>query len=501
MRPILPCLLVLLGCAPAAHTGPATPQPLAAPGGRVVTILHFNDVYEISPVEGGRSGGLARVATLRARLAADGAPVLTLLGGDYLSPSAMGLARVDGTRLAGRQMVDILNAVGVDWAVLGNHEFDLTQPEFLARLGEARFRHLTGNVTDSAGRLFPHAAQHAVVSLATAGGPVRLGLVGVTLDANRQPWVRYGDPLEALARDIAVLRDSVDAIIALTHQTLADDQLVLERFPEIVLLLGGHEHENYLLRRGPRFTPLVKADANVRTVAVVTLDLDATPAVRDIRLVPIDTTIAEAPEVARRVQGWVDRAFAAYVAEGLDPTAVVTRLPERLDGREATVRVREGHLTALIAEALRREVPDAEVGVMNGGSIRIDDVLPAGPVTQYDVIRVLPFGGVVVRTTMPGALLTRVLTQGVANRGSGGFLHLDGAAWDGSRWRVGGTPVDPGRRYVVATTDFLVTGRERGLEFLAPATPALGPITPFRDIRRAVIDEMRRRWGTGTTPE
>jgi 5'-nucleotidase / UDP-sugar diphosphatase len=489
---LLPAALIgiaTLACAPARPT--LVPSPVPA---RQVTILHFNDVYEITPVEGGKSGGLARVATIRERLLKNSTPLLTLLGGDYYSPSAMGLAQIDGTRLAGRQMVEILNAVGLDWAVLGNHEFDIREAEFRARLGESRFGHITGNVTDSAGRPFPNTVPRAIVTLPTPGGAVRIGLVGVTIDDNRQPWVRYADPIAALRRDISALRDSVDLLVALTHQTLSQDQRVVELFPELDLLVGGHEHENYLLRRGPRFTPIVKADANVRTVALITLDPDASPAVTDVRFVAVDASIPEQPAVAAQVQRWVDRVFAAYVAEGLNPTATVATIPEALDGREATVRVREGNLTALIAAALRREVPDAEVGLMNGGSIRIDDVLSPGAVTQYDVIRVLPFGGLVSRTTMTGELLGRVLTQGVANRGSGGFLHADGAIRTDDGWIVAGEPIRGDRVYVVATTDFLLTGRERGLDYLAPGTPGLGAITEFRDIRRAVIDEMARRW-------
>jgi 5'-nucleotidase/UDP-sugar diphosphatase len=173
----------------------------------------------------------------------------------------------------------------------------------------------------------------------------------------------------------------------------------------------------------------------------------------------------------------------------------VTRLSEALDGREATVRVRPGRLTALIAEALRSEVPGAEVGIMNGGSIRIDDVLAPGPITQYDVIRILPFGGRVSGTTMSGALLQQVMEQGEKNRGSGGFLHLDGATRDGERWLVGGVPLDPARQYAVATTDFLLTGRERGLGYLAPTNPGLGAIREYRDIRQVVMDRLRAVFG------
>jgi 5'-nucleotidase len=149
----------------------------------------------------------------------------------------------------------------------------------------------------------------------------------------------------------------------------------------------------------------------------------------------------------------------------------------------------------VIAEALRAEVPGAEVGLMNGGSIRIDDVIAPGPITQYDVIRVLPFGGRVSGTTMTGALLEQVLQQGETNRGTGGYLHPVGVTRDGERWLVGGAPLDPARRYTVATTDFLLTGKEKGLGYLAPGNAGLGPIINYRDIRQAVIDRLRAVYG------
>lgn len=490
MRRCFLLLLALTACAPGLATSPrSTDSP------RTVAFLHFNDIYEITPVGGGASGGLARLATVRRGLVASSPAMLTTLGGDYLSPSAMGLAVVDGQRLAGRQMVATLNAVGVDWAVLGNHEFDLRETEFRQRLAESRFRIVASNVTDSSGALFPGTARHAIVQLATASGTVRIGMIGLTINSNRPAWVRFEDPIDAARREIAALGDSVDAIVALTHLTLAQDQLLAEALPAITVILGGHEHENYELRRGPGFTPIIKADANVRTVAVVTLTWRAgvtAPLVQSTLRV-IDSTTVEAPDVAREVARWVALSYAAYRAQGLDPGAAVATITDPLDGREAVVRSRPGPLTALVAEALRREVVGAEVGVMNGGSIRIDDVIPAGVVTQYDVIRILPFGGNVVGTTMTGALLDRVLTQGEANRGSGGFLHAAGVEREGTRWLVGGVPIDPARSYRVATTDFLLTGRETGLDWLQPGHPGLGPVQQFRDIRVAVIEMLRAR--------
>ena len=492
-HPVALLATLLLAPIPAALYGQTATRPP-----RSVTFLHFNDIYEIGPLAGGTSGGLARLATLRASLTRRIPALVTDLAGDFLSPSAMGQAQVGGSRLAGRQMVAVLNAVGLQWATFGNHEFDLRQDEFLARLGESRFGYVVSNVTDSAGQLFPHTQRHVILRLKSPGGTVRIGLIGLVIDATTPAWTRFENPITAARREVALIKDSVDAIVALTHVTLATDQQLVESVPEIALSLGGHEHENYDVRRGARFTPIVKADANVRTVAVVTLTFAAKGArpTAAVRFIALDSSIAPDPRVAREVAMWRARSDSAYRAAGLDPDARVTTLPEPLDGRESTVRVRHSPLSTIVAEALRAEVPGAEVGVMNGGSIRIDDVVAAGLLTQYDVIRILPFGGKVAGTTITGALLRRVLEQGEANRGSGGYLHSSGVVHEGDQWLVNGTPLDPTRRYVVATTDFLLTGRETGLAFLAPDNPELGPITTYRDIRMVVIDRLRAMFGS-----
>src|SRR4029077_15296121 len=106
MRIAAALLLLLLQ---AVSPGPAQTRGQAP---ATFTILHFNDVYEITPVEAGKSGGLARVANLLARLKARLPNLITTLGGDFVSPSALGTARVNGERLAGRQMVAVLNAIG-----------------------------------------------------------------------------------------------------------------------------------------------------------------------------------------------------------------------------------------------------------------------------------------------------------------------------------------------------------------------------------------------------
>lgn len=503
------CSLVLLiaawlgGCAGTAapRTGvpPAGGQSARAASGVVeVTLLHFNDVYEIGPIDAGEVGGLARVATLRKRLAAENPLTLTVLAGDFLSPSAIGTAVVDGERLAGRQMVAVLNAVGLDLATFGNHEFDLKRPELEARLGEIGFPLVSGNVTWDGGTALAGSRQEMVFTLGDPAGPVvRIGVLGATIQKGAPDYVLIADPIPALAAQAEAMRDRVDVLIALTHLTLDEDAELAAAVPEIDLILGGHEHENYELWRGGDLTPVLKADANVRTVYVVRLRWDPAGGglTVDPELVPITDAIPEDPEVAAVVERWTEAAFDGFRAGGFDPERVVAEVPVELDGRESVVRNRPDGLTDLIAASMQAAAPGSDAAVFNAGSIRIDDVLPPGALTEYDVIRILPFGGQVTEVEMAGGLLRKVLDQGAANAGSGGLLHYAGIDRDeAGGWRVGGAPLDPAKTYRVALTDFLLTGREKGLDYLTPGNPDLQVLGDRGDVRRALIDELGRRW-------
>lgn len=460
-----------------------------------VTLLHFNDVYEIDAVEGGHAGGLARVATVVARLKKSSKPLIVTLGGDFLSPSALGTARIDGEPLAGRQMVAILNALPVDWAVFGNHEFDVSEAAFHTRLKEARFHLVASNVTDVSGKLFEDTVSSAIVPMRAGRRNLAIGLIGLTIDSNRRAWVQYGAPIEAARREIEKLRGRVSAIVALTHLSLAQDRDLVTAIPDIDLVLGGHEHENWMIRRGPHFTPIVKADANVRTVAVVTLTFPkqgARPTVA-AQLEEIDERVPANAAIDAEVKRWTAAAFDAFRRDGFTPETVVGTIAEALDGRESTVRNQPGPLTDLILAAMEREAESPEVTLLNGGSIRIDDTIPAGPIREYDIIRILPFGGKILKAGLDGALLASVLDAGLKNKGSGGYLQARGVERDGAIWKNAGRPLDPAARYQVAFPEFLLTGLETNLDFLSRSNPQVHDVREFRDVRRAVIDELKRR--------
>ena len=121
----------------------------ASSGTVPITVLQINDVYELMPLRGGAEGGLARVATIEKTLRAENPRTYMMFAGDLFSPSAIGTARLDGVPLAGRQMVDVMNAIGLDYATFGNHEFDVSEKQFFERLAESDFLWVSSNVRGS----------------------------------------------------------------------------------------------------------------------------------------------------------------------------------------------------------------------------------------------------------------------------------------------------------------------------------------------------------------
>lgn len=487
-------ILTLVGCTAVPTADPiATPIPASGK----ITLVHINDVYEITPLAGGASGGLARVAALVKEFRRRNPNTIFTLGGDFFSPSALGTAVVQGQRLAGRQMVAVLNSAGLDLAVFGNHEFDLRPDEFMARLSEASFPIIATNVTDTLGNRFSGTVPYAVRSFAFEGADtVKIGFLGSVLPSNPQPWVRYLPWFEAMQTTARLLRDSVDILIGLTHLSVDQDAAIAESLG-LDLIIGGHEHDNMILRRGPGLTPIVKADANVRTIAVVDLFWDRSR--RQVQVTPnlmaIGDTLPDDPDVAKTVAAWVDLGYAGFRAGGFEPDRVIANLPMALEGRESQTRNQPTNLASLIAEAFYREAGDVDLALVNTGSIRIDDVIPPGPIVEYDLIRILPFGGNVAVVTMLGEVLEQVLNQGDENRGTGGYLaHYLVRKDPSGRWLVGGLPIVSGNKYRVALTDYLASGRERGLGFLSPSNPGITDFLTFRDVRLALKDELSRKW-------
>ena len=192
------------------------------------------------------------------------------------------------------------------------------------------------------------------------------------------------------------------------------------------------------------------------------------------------------------------RSQAKLKEAGFNPTNVVFTAKTPLDGREATIRNQAANLPQMVAQSMLTASKTADCAILNSGSIRIDDVL-RGNITEFDVVRILPFGGSIELVEMKGSLLQKTLETGVANKGLGGFLQYANISQNGDKWIVNNAPLDPAKVYRVAVGDFLMTGGEANMAFLKHDNPDVVKFQSFatdktdlrRDVRLAFIDYLK----------
>jgi 2',3'-cyclic-nucleotide 2'-phosphodiesterase (5'-nucleotidase family) len=476
-----------------------------------ITFLHLNDVYEISPLEGGKRGGMARVATVRKELLAQNPNLVTVLSGDFLSPSVIGTLKYEGKTIRGRQMVDVMNVAGVDWVCLGNHEFDIPEADLQDRLNESKFNWLITNALQNKkgsfepfgkiqnGTKTPYLKTTILEFKDSKGNPIKVGMFGILLPSNKKDYVFYEDFFESAKKAYNELKPNCDFVVALTHIDKADDAKLAEMIPDLKLQMGGHDHDNMIQKVGN--VTIAKADANAKTVYIHRLVYNsATKTVKvESELKEINDKITDDPTTAAAVKKWEGIADENYKKMGLDKNNVIYDAKTPLDGRESSIRNFQTNLGEIIANSMKSAYPNIDCGIMNGGSVRIDDQLQ-GNITELDILRVLPFGGKVLSVKMKGRLLERMLETGLKNKGSGGFLQWSAVKFDEAKklWFINGKLLDINQDYTIATTDFLMSGKEKGLDFMNTQNPDIIQIIEPKDtdlgsdIRKAVIDFMKK---------
>ncbi len=480
-----------------------------------ISLLHLNDVYEISPLEGGKVGGMARVATLRKELLQKNPNTVTLLAGDFLNPALISTFKYEGKSIKGRQMVEVMNAIGFDWVGLGNHEFDLDEADLQKRIDESKFNWLASNALQSKnGTLEPFGKmvngvkvpfpKTTILTFNNAQGKsVKMGIFSVVLPSNKKDYVFYDDFFESAKKTYEMLKPQCDFVVAITHLNKSDDAKLAEMLPEIKLLIGGHDHDNMI--ENVKGVVIAKADANAKTAYVHTISYDTESKTATVKsdLRKIDDSIPQDSAVAVLVKKWDDIMDVALTKVGMNRNDVVAQVSEPLDGRESTMRNGHTNLGDLIAKAMTAAASKpVDCTIFNSGSVRIDDQL-SGKITQLDIMRILPFGGKVVEVALKGRLLERVLETGLKNKGNGGFLQWDKISHDDAKneWFINGKLLDVNQEYYIAIPKFMMEGKETNLAFLTYQNPDVIKVTESdekdgndirNDVRKILIAYMKK---------
>ena len=448
------CALVMASAFGAMAETPAPAEPVTTR----LTFLNFNDAYQISPRRG--LGGMGPMATLIKRERARARVSILTFGGDLISPSLLsGITK-------GKHMIEFANALGVQMAVLGNHEFDFGPEVMQERVAESKFPWLGANVLGADGKPFGGAVATKIVAM----GPLKVGFLGL-LTPEARLYIRGGAPvtfapfLPAARTAIAQLRqEGAQVLVAITHMNLAEDQELVREAKGLHLVLGGHEHIPITVYE--RGVLILKAGSDAEFLGVVELDVSvdkgAVTAVPTWRLVANYRVVAD-PAVQTMVRGYEQR-LDREMGQPIGTTET------EMDSRADTVRLREAAIGNLVADAIRAAT-NADVALFNGGGLRGNKSYPAGSnITARDIFTEMPFGNVVLVLDAKGSDIKAMLEHGLSRPGQefGGFPHISGlkVVFDpakpvGQRVEtimIGEWALDPNRTYRLATNDFLATG-------------------------------------------
>lgn len=519
IRPAVLALVILLaGCA--SETAVNT-----------LTILHTNDIHSrLLPVnalgslcgekdeqEGKCLGGSARLAAAiadeRVRVKAAGGAAIVLDGGDQFQGSLF------YTQYRGQAEMQVMNRIGYDAMVIGNHEFDNGPPVLAEFLKGARFPVISAN-TDASGEPLLAGRFRPYTILDTRAG--RIGIIGGTTEdtptmSSSGPSVSFRTVEDAVTPIVAELNaKGIDRIILVTHIGLSRDREVARRVAGIDVIVGGHSHTLLsnasgaagaggpypVVERGPTGDPvlIVQTGAFGRFLGRIDVTFDATGRVSAWSgdTILLSQSMREDPEVK------------ALVAKLGEPLEQLRRTPvgqAAADFDQRACRMRECEIGNLVAGAMLEAMRSQGVvaAITNGGGLRAG--LPAGPITLGDVLTVLPFQNTVATLKLTGADLAAALEHGlgVVEQGGGRFPQVAGIRYrfdpkrpagqrllgveiqepDGGPYRS----LDPARLYKIATNDFM---RRGGDAYAILRDKAIEPYDFGPNLEEIAADFIRR---------
>ena len=474
-----------------------------------ITILHTNDTHGhllpfsypegIDPNSPSAAlpskrdiGGVARRATLihTLRQSLHGQTLL-IDAGDYMDGTPFSL------EFKGEADVACMNALGYEFATLGNHEFSNTLPQIQKLLAMSHFTTVLANARLRATGQ-PLCPPYVIVERFG----LKIALFGLVVrDTQNYRGARDGvdilDPFETARELVPQLRSQADLVILISHLGYEEDQRLARAVPGIDVIVGGHSHTRLerptLIEWGKKDAPNLGATLIVQAhqwggeLGRLDLNFWRNPETNrwelvayQGQLIPITAAIPEDPTTRKVLDRYWKR---------------IARKYGQVVGTAQDDFVQRGDDYAhynLVSDALRATF-GVDFDVQNMFGVRIE--LAKGPITYYDLVRMLPFGNTVVRFEIRGRDLKALLERhrpavsGIRYRVEGGRLV---------EATINGKPIQDEKLYKGTTNSYFAdralkemgipytdTGRKR-LDVVADYLRKLKRVAPVYDGRRVV---------------
>ncbi len=414
----------------------------------------------------------------------------------------------EGNFTKGMATVALMNRLGYSAALVGNHDYDYGEESLKAMISSASFVMLGANVyRKDDGQRVSYLKPYTIIEKAGKKIAV-LGLAGKhtatsTLPANVKHLVFADEETEAAKWTAEIKAQKPDAIIIMAHIGIGGDTSgritdistwtftaqeaahgtigVARAAGGAQAVFGGHNHAGLAKGWYDKESSTLVLESFWGLTDVTKLDLqfdDATGAFAGAKaeMIPLWTDkTGEDEETKVLISGFtkdVDKEMGIVIGES------AFDLEKSTDGLDSAI----GNW---FTDAMRRQ-SGADVAFQNTAGIRAE--LKKGPVMIRDVYQVMPFENTLVKLTMTGEQLKRLLADNL----SGGFskLQVSGlkvrfrspAKTQGNvEIEKDGKPVGDGDKLTVATNNYLTTGGTGGKVF-GEAEKSEDTMQPIRDL-------------------
>ncbi|MGC5463927.1 bifunctional UDP-sugar hydrolase/5'-nucleotidase UshA [Salmonella enterica subsp. enterica] len=469
-----------------------------------ITILHTNDhhghFWRSEYGEYGLAAQKTLVDSIRKEVAQEGGSVLLLSGGDINTGGPESDLQDAEPDFRG------MNLIGYDAMAVGNHEFD--NPLTVLRQQEkwAKFPFLSANIyqKSTGERLFKPWAIFTRQD-------IKIAVIGLTTDdtakiGNPEYFtdIEFRKPAEEAKVVIQELNmnEKPDVIIATTHMGHYDngdhgsnapgDVEMARSQPagSLEMIVGGHSQDPVCMasenKKQVNYVPgtpcapdkqngiwIVQAHEWGKYVGRADFEFrNGEMKMVNYQLIPVNLKkkvtwdngkserVLYTPEIAENPQ--MLSLLTPFQNKGKAQLEVkIGSVNGLLEGDRSKVRFVQTNMGRVILAAQIART-GADFGVMSGGGIR--DSIEAGDITYKSVLKVQPFGNIVVYADMSGKEVVDYLTAVAQMKPDSGaypqFANVSFVAKEGklTDLKIKGEPVDPAKTYRMATLSFNATG-------------------------------------------
>lgn len=411
-------------------------------------ILHTNDLpshFEHFP----KIGRYLKKA--QADQSVDG--IYTFDAGDFMDRSH---PLTDATE--GQANIKLMNGFNYDAITIGNNE-GISNPHWVLEhlFDHADFPTVLANLREEDESMPKWAVGHMFL---TTKKKTRIALIGLTAaypmtyGPNHWHVKMLGDSMD---HELAQIEGKYDVLILLTHVGLKMDRWLAKHYPQINLIVGGHSHD--LIEHGEKVgdTWITQTGKWGNYVGDIHLELEDHHVIKVVPRTISTASMPEEPEDKAVIQGYYDE------GKRLLSERKVANLPEKFaDDKVAAVQV------SLDAIA---DFAKTDLAILSSGLFLTP--FKSGIITQYDLQNALPHPMHVVRSTLKGYDLWRLVMEIEKNRHYLDHFPLQGMSFRGKifgqmyykgikvdmRRRVvyvNGHEIDPQKEYKIACLDHYV---------------------------------------------